>query len=155
MEKEKDMEKDNGNRQTGTTGRDGVMRHCVFSRQMEYSADDTHSEVLARGSYRNIDFLVLNIGHRHPCGYVDVRNTRLRGMYYDNVNIECHGGLTFSGEFSPLTCEKGWWIGWDYGHCWDYSPRLSVEWAGVEYRQWTTEEVVAECLDVIDQVWAY
>lgn len=49
-------------------------------------------------------------------------NHPLAGFDYDNLPIDCHGGLTFSGKgdgrFRPLGF---YWYGWDYGHLGDKS----------------------------------
>ena len=129
-----------------------MKKHCTYFSEMEYSEEDNSSEVLARGCYKNLDFLVLNIAHNHPCGYVDVRNTKLNGLHYDDVAVSCHGGLTYSNAFTPLTCEKGWWIGWDYAHLRDYDPRFTA-YMRRECRKYTTEDVVSECIEVINKVW--
>ena len=56
------------------------------------------------------------------CAYVGVPSDHpLAGKDYDDVPLDCHYGLTFSGEggdedFRPA----GWyWYGWDYGHSGD------------------------------------
>lgn len=48
----------------------------------------------------------------------------LASLGYDDVPVECHGGLTFSGEGGGEKCEswpEGYhWFGWDYAHCGDF-----------------------------------
>ena len=62
--------------------------------------------------------ILQSLGHR--CGYVNVGNTALKNVNYDDIDgIYCHGGLTYSRdvlaghEINP----NDWWIGWDYAHC--------------------------------------
>lgn len=57
------------------------------------------------------------------CAYVGVPVKHpLSGFDYNDIPLSVHGGLTFSGEFTPFESLRGyWWYGWDYGHCDDYS----------------------------------
>ena len=56
----------------------------------------------------------------HRCGYVEVgKDSPLFGLDYDQVPVECHGGLTYSSEKEgrddyPVKSD-GWWFGFD---CW-------------------------------------
>lgn len=67
---------------------------------------------------------------RHPqmltlCGYVCVpKGHPWHGVHYDQIDVDVHGGLTFS----ELT-ENGFWIiGFDWGHLrdWYHSPYRSL-----------------------------
>lgn len=75
------------------------------------------------------------------CGYVAVPpGHRFHGASYDDVDVEVHGGLTFSAscaEDAPqeiAIChvpEPGepadvWWLGWDAGHAFDIAPGLDA-----------------------------
>lgn len=124
-------------------------KYCTFWKEMKYTPTPQPSEVLARGRYKGLDFLVINLEGRHPCGYVNVAGTSLAGKDYADIDIACHGGLTFSEEISPVTCERGWWIGWDYAHWNDYTSQYSFL---RDAKKHNTQEVVEECLHVINQV---
>ena len=85
-------------------------------------------------------FLVLR-GVGSLCAYVGLPlGHSLAGHGYDDVNIDCHGGLTYSAkgnsEFLP---KDHWWYGWDYCHYMDASllpfPSLS------EGHKWLVKEV--------------
>lgn len=61
-------------------------------------------------------------GGQSLCAYLGVpKNHPLAGRDYEKLNLDCHGGLTYSGE------DKGgkylpagyWWYGWDYAHLGD------------------------------------
>mgnify|MGYP000897041619 CR=1 FL=1 len=62
---------------------------------------------------------------------------------YNNIELDCHGGLTFSNEGDGINRPEGlWWYGWDYAHAGDKafyeeSFRISnrIEW---------NDEMVAE-----------
>ena len=53
----------------------------------------------------------LGIPLDHPLTKVD----------YDDIDLGVHGGLTFAGAGDGLRPEELYWIGWDYGHCFDIS----------------------------------
>ncbi len=59
-----------------------------------------------------------NIFGGHLCGYVQIpKNHFCFGKHYDLIEIDVHGGLTFS-EF----VEDKYWIGFDCGHLGDLIP---------------------------------
>lgn len=87
-----------------------------------------------KGSYKGMNYQIVNRGIC-PCAYVDVSNTSLVGRHYDDINIACHGGLTYSG---PDKDGKGYLIGWDYGHVGDSHRSI--------------KEIINDCIDVINQI---
>lgn len=61
---------------------------------------------------------------------------------YDDLPLDVHGGLTFSGEGEDKFRPKDfWWYGWDYGHTGDKSTYDSLVLDG---KEWTPEEVKGE-----------
>jgi hypothetical protein len=71
------------------------------------------------------------------CGYVAVEPGHpAHGKYYDDVEVDVHGGLTFcascneTGPIERSVChvpEPGkpgnvWWLGFDTAHAWDVVP---------------------------------
>jgi hypothetical protein len=105
-------------------------------------------ERLADGNYKGFDYYVLNLG-THPCAYVDVTDTKLNHIQYNDIDIECHGGLTYSRGFLITVDKEGWFIGWDYAHFNDFSGDGLFSRYG---KKWTTQEMVNECKRVIDQI---
>ena len=76
------------------------------------------------------------------------------GHHYNSIPIECHGGLSYSESWlrtssSTVYEDGGWWIGWDYGHPGDYQPHIPDTQLA---KRWTTEELIEECKNVIDQL---
>jgi hypothetical protein len=56
------------------------------------------------------------LGHR--CGYVGVyENSPLRNVEYDDLDVNVHGGLTFSGNLNAD--ESQWFFGFDCAHIFD------------------------------------
>ena len=110
-------------------------------------------EMLADGEYKGFHFYVLNLG-THPCAYIDVTDTDLNGKGYDEIDIECHFGLSYSREYLNTVDKKGWFIGWDYAHYCDFAGYLleMSEHMSAHLKMWTTDEIVNECKEVIEQL---
>lgn len=54
------------------------------------------------------------------CGYAGIKKDHeLYGVHYDSVDLEVHGGLTFSGEHNDSNL---WWLGFDCAHGGDLTP---------------------------------
>ncbi len=69
---------------------------------------------------------------------------------YDDIDIDCHGGLTFGQKIKEKDnwsqkFTEGYWIGWDYGHVGDSSRYCSG-------REYSEKEVEEECKNVIRQL---
>ena len=61
--------------------------------------------------------VVQDFGNR--CGYVAVpKGATTYGEHYDDVQVDVHGGLTFSdwGDTYPVEAEDVWWFGYDCAH---------------------------------------
>ena len=105
-------------------------------------------EILDNGIYNGYQYWIVSYGS-HPCAYIDVSNTSLAGEFYDDIDIDCHGGLTYSENQLATVDKKGWFIGWDYAHLGDY---YRTSYNSVNGKQWTTGEIVEECINVIEQI---
>lgn len=128
-------------------------------KQMIYTPNrNDKGEILATGTYKNFKYYVVSYG-THPCAYVDVSNTSWANKDYHENDIDCHGGLTYGRDYlSAVGTERAngkWYIGWDYDHYGDYTSNPYINMFGI-YREcekrWTTEEIVAECKNVINQI---
>lgn len=117
-------------------------------KEMVYKPERCDAELLACDTYKGFDYYVVSRG-THPCAYVDIKN------YSKAINvddIDCHGGITYFESTLDAADHDGWFIGWDYAHCFDYfgcyrdAPNTKM------YRRWATAEMVAECKRVIDQI---
>ena len=128
---------------------------------MMYSPNmNTH--ILAKGAFQGdrgvYEWYVINYGS-HPSCYITVplSSRFFNKLENDDIvrNINCHGGMTFAGEQFPISVENiayrvnGWVLGWDYIHDTDY--RISPLYTH-EGKMWSTEEMVDECSNVIDQI---
>lgn len=119
--------------------------------EMVYQQSRCKPQVLAHGVYHGRNYYVVSFG-THPCAYVDVSDllsmTWEEQKYIENA-IDCHGGVTYSSVELVVANNKGWYIGWDYAHCMDYSGYIPC---GSLTKKWTTHEMVSECKRVIDQI---
>lgn len=93
------------------------------------------------------------------CAYVGIGPTHpVAWMSYDDVNISCHGGLTFKsmpGKWDGELEQALWppeytWFGWDYGHAGD---RLFIDFDlfPMDGTFWDADMIYPEVLDVIAQ----
>ena len=116
-------------------------------------------ELLFNAKYKGYQFYILNLG-THPTAYVNIpaNHPYYLKLYYD-LDINCHGGLTYSKKYLNITDKnqiEGWFIGWDYAHWDDYIGYFIDDEVLSKYadkqKKWTTDEIIQECLDVIDQL---
>ena len=116
-------------------------------------------ELLCKDKYKNYNYYVLNLG-THPTAYIEIsKEDKLYGKSYDEIyrigcDIDVHGGLTYSDNELMGISSDNWFIGWDYAHCNDYcgyeeDMPESIRTYG---KKWTTEEIIDECKNAIDQI---
>jgi len=129
-------------------------------KQMEYKPEIVSPIILDEGNFDGFGYLILSFG-THPAAYVRIPS---KHQYYkkhcDDIDIDCHGGLTFSGESPDIEpCKSGWWIGWDYAHYKDYlgfftliKNMVDSDKTSSNEKKWTTLEIKAEVENVIKQL---
>lgn len=122
-------------------------------REMKYGAERI-CRILHKGEFKGFNFAIINYG-THPCCYVFLpEGNKYFGKTYDEIDIDCHGGLTFSEDdliFNPLP-NKDWIIGWDYAHYNDYMGYYGELESYEKNKKWTTEELFEEVKQVIEQL---
>lgn len=123
-------------------------------KEMIYGANPKQLKILANGDYKGLQYIIINRGGDYPCAYVE--NT---WEYDENdpyfENMPCHCGITFHSSLVHLKkdnpnakgLEKNY-IGWDYGHLWDYKYCLPDE----DDEKWTTEKVFKDVKKVINYI---
>lgn len=125
---------------------------------MEYGKE-RRTELLCKGKYKNYNYYVLNLG-THPTAYIEIpKENKLYRKSYDEIykigcDIDVHGCLTYSDNELMGVKSENWFIGWDYAHGGDYcgyeeSMPESIRTYG---KKWTTEEIIEECKNAIDQI---
>jgi len=114
--------------------------------------------VLDKGINNGYKYAIISYG-THPCCYVFLpKGHKYYGKNYDDIDIDCHYGLTFSEDdlpYNPLQNDD-WIIGWDYAHCGDYYGIYEMKelkkFDNSKDKKWTTKELQQEVFDVIKQL---
>lgn len=93
----------------------------------------------------------------HPCCYIEIpEGHRYFRVDYDNIDdIDCHGGLTYSGGDNWFETKHDWTIGWDYAHCGDLYYLKLIDGGECRFmsdKAWTIEELREEVKEVIKQL---
>ena len=125
--------------------------------EMVYQKDKT-CIVLKKGIYKDLNYVIVSYG-THPCCYIFLpENHKYYGKNYDDIDINCHGGLTFSSNdlvFNPILTNN-WVIGWDYAHCNDYMGYFDLDclkkFDHLKCKKWTTNELFEDVKKVIEQL---
>lgn len=126
-----------------------------------YNMDITKKDVIKfkEGKFEGYKYYICgNPINGIPVAYVALpKNHKLYNKDYLGISdINCHGGLTFSGNRF-----KEFVIGWDYGHVGDYMPLNKkildflyppTELITTAGKRWTIEEIENECQAVIRQL---
>lgn len=122
------------------------------------------------GEYNGYKYAVCLMSLGHRCGYVAIpKGHRYYGTEYDFLDIDCHGGLTYSDSGYPLD-DGNWYIGFDTAHLGDgkdikalmkYYPNrkdvkaivdLEMNMFGVDRHIWSIDDIEAECRHIIRQL---
>ena len=115
-----------------------------------------YTTILDKGDYKGFNYAIVSYG-THPCCYVFLpKGHKYYGKEYDDIEISCHGGLTFSEKdlaFNPIFLKDTWVIGWDYAHCDDYAGYFEDNGdLAKNTKKWTTKEMQKEVFGVIEQL---
>lgn len=107
-------------------------------------------EILEQGNYMGYNYKIISYG-THPCAYIEIpKANKLYKKDYNDIDVTCHGGLTF-GDFRDFGDGEKYYIGWDYAHCDDCFMSLF----GGDGRQYTTEEILDDVKIAIDSILKY
>ena len=99
-------------------------------------------KIAKKGTYEGYNYVITEVEFAslyYVNGYVKLKdNSKFLEDDYDDIPIECHGGLTFKDEREILG--KGMWIGFDTAHFFDNYETKNVEF------------VENECKNIINQL---
>ena len=130
-----------------------------FQTEFEYRAYDEPERkrhYVAAGTSYGFDYYVINLGGSHPCAYVVLpKNHVFNGVHYEDIPVECHGGLTYcADELEGVEIEDGEYVvGWDYAHWGDFIAGMDIGGSGgFTPKKWTTAEIVDEVIAVCKQL---
>lgn len=103
-------------------------------------------EILFSNTYRGFTYHIINARNCYICAYIEIDNDCvMRLIMSEDLKLDVHGGITYRGKHKLINKNV---IGWDYCHAYDWTPnRLDDSW-----HKWTTEEVNAECRNVINNL---
>jgi len=121
-------------------------------KEMQYQTTRIR-EVLDEGNYKGFNYYILSLG-THPTAYVEIpKEHKCFQKHYDECNVDCHGGLTFSNDtlWAGDDEKKGWFIGWDYAHYGDYVA-MHYSFNDETDKKWNTAEILEEVKNVIEQL---
>lgn len=122
-------------------------------KEMIYSAE-RKMEVLFSGEHKGHKFCIMNLG-THPTAYVQNKIKNLNSYDDDRLDeIDVHGGFTYLDMSYWDKTDRAIYLGWDYGHCWDYAGYYAKyhTYDSYEYKRWTTTEIFEEVKSVIEQL---
>lgn len=125
----------------------------VEYKQMEYISNNK-TDVLCEGKYKGYQFYIMSMG-THPTAYIEIpRESILFYKKYDDIDIEVHGGLTFSNSQLRNIKTHSWFIGWDYAHYGDYAGYEELLPINLRMgdKKYTTEEIFEDVISVIEQI---
>lgn len=114
-------------------------------------------EVLDAGTCFGLFYWILNLG-THPTAYIKIpRNHKYYQKDYGDIDIDVHGGLTYARDYLYINETQkleGWFIGWDYAHCWDYGgyEEKCPEDLRTGGKKWTTQEIREEVYKACEQL---
>ena len=119
-------------------------------------------ELLYSGEYMGYKFYIMNLG-THPTAYIKIpAGHKLFDEHYSQIDIDVHGGLTYAADHLSISDKeelKGWFIGWDYAHSYDYAGYYEEYYDTEELKRyakdckkWTTKEIVEECKSAIEKI---
>lgn len=91
------------------------------------------------------------------CAYLGVpKDHPLAGLDYDDIPLDCHGGLTYASEGKGHWPSDRYWYGWDYSHAGDKfgfddpkAQAITEAFPQEKEKQWTADEVKAEALQTM------
>ena len=128
------------------------MKYISYSDYFEGKAFDENGirkkQILAEGTYKDYKWYIVSY-RTHPCAYIVTKmNDPCYKKPYSQINLDVHGGLTYSEYgLKNIIEDTEWVIGWDYAHYGDYTP-YSVE----KNKKWTTIEICYDIIRAIDTI---
>jgi hypothetical protein len=118
------------------------------------------NKIVKCGIYENLRYYIKD-GKVCPLAYIALPYSSPHiDKPYDDIDVDCHGGLTYSGELYDHKGNKveNFVIGWDYGHYGDFIgteaiPADIIQTMNLlqEVHKWTIEEIEDEIKGVINK----
>jgi hypothetical protein len=91
-----------------------------------------------------VRFVILR-GPASLCAYLGIPNDHpLANQDYDNIPLDCHGGLTYGHDYLNKKKDGYFWYGWDYSHSGDKSFYDIGRERDCDDTEWTPEMVAKD-----------
>lgn len=112
----------------------------------DFGVEPQEAKTVSDKHQEGIRVLVKSVRGSHFCVYLGVPSAHpAAGLPYDDVSINCHGGLTFAGEGDGKFMPKGYyWYGYDYAHAGDKLERDMPDFGDRDEHRWTLDEVLQD-----------
>lgn len=121
--------------------------------------------------YRDIEYTILLNKAGWRTAYLNVTGSVLQNVDYNNIDLDVHGGLTYSSDHLPFEIDwpvdrNSWYIGWDYAHYSDGfdfeavnryfgesgdNPFITTH-VGEGFKAYTRKDVRNACIDAINKL---
>lgn len=100
----------------------------------------------------NIYYLIIR-STTSLCAYIGIPlDHPLARKSYNDLDIKCHYGLTYSSGDSDFHPKNLWWYGWDYSHfgdyCFFYDEMNICSFLGE--KKWLVEDIMPEIAEAIE-----
>ena len=121
--------------------------------KMKYQPERTYV-VLDKGEFKGFEYKIISYG-THPCCYVAIpEGHNFYNKHYEDIDIECHGGVTYSEKEE----DGKYWVGWDYAHLGDYVGIYEMDilkdyiHLHTNEKKWMTKELKEEVEEFIEKL---
>ena len=134
--------------------KDDLIIEVKPARAMIYTDKTGKPRILFRDMYKGYEYIIVSYG-THPCCYIGLpSNHEYYELDYDSIDLDVHGGLTYSGRLLhlPDIDRDKWYIGWDYAHMGDRFGNRDITDRFYKDHTWKTKELIKECIDAIDEL---
>lgn len=115
-----------------------------------------HNYVVDAGKIGYFYYVIRSTGN-HPCAYVGTTSDIGCGRTIEELDdiLPTHGGITYKGDYPIEGLDANLkWIGWDYGHCFDYQAYFEKDLEGYKNdikntKKYTYKDIMADIKYII------
>lgn len=129
-----------------------------------------HHYIEEQRTYRGIQYTILLNDAGWRTAYLNVTGSVLQNVDCNDINVDVHGGLTWSDNRLPFETDipenrEFWYIGWDYAHYMDgFDFEAVIKYFGkvginsllqrIGSHVFTLEDVRNDCIKAINELHA-
>ena len=134
----------------------------VKIKPMKYKRRMHPPELLYNGIHEGMHYYIVSMG-THPCAYIEIPLNKQRIKLPEIFEILAGNEITYRESFlhtseGTIMDSTGYslFIGWDHAHSTDYVGFMESELSSLfdysDLHKWTTEEMIEECKQAIDEL---